>query len=73
MCICRYGEDLTPQSVMFIDFQLVTKVSVLLLWILFNRSFVRASSLFQVCPAIDVAYFLAPSTTGEVTACLNTL
>jgi len=40
----KYGEDLTPQSVMFIDFQLVTKV----------------------CPAIDVAYFLAPSTTGEV-------
>jgi len=40
----RYGEDLKPESVMFIDFQLVTKV----------------------CPAIDVAYFLAPSTTGEV-------
>jgi len=40
----RYDEDLKPQSVMFIDFQLVTKV----------------------CPAIDVAYFLAPSTTGEV-------
>jgi len=40
----KYGEDLTPQSVMFIDFQLVTKV----------------------CPAIDVAYFLAPSTTGEI-------
>jgi len=40
----KYGEDPTPQSVMFIDFQLVTKV----------------------CPAIDVAYFLAPSTTGEV-------
>ena len=23
---------------------------------------------FQICPAIDVAYFLAPSTTGEVTS-----
>ena len=29
LCICRYGEDPTPQSVMFIDFQLVTKVCMI--------------------------------------------